>query len=249
MYKIVNNAIINPEVVDPFWDNVVVYMKFDNNFTELAKGKTVTNVTGSGTAPNRTPVTSATQSKFGGYSGFYDKGGNFQAGCYSYFPTNDQDFNMGTGDFTVECWMYLTTDFSGNVCVFSFNSEASAYGQMALVGYAAGTPATYKIAWFDAQTGANTGTRLLNRDTWNHIAITRRSSTIYYCTNGHVETGYTSTVNNNVVSTRPTIRNGYYNERHYGNYMDDLRVTKGVARYYGTSYNVPTKSFPTRTLP
>ena len=73
---------------------------------------------------------------------------------------------------------------------------------------------------------------------WQHVALTRSSNNMYlyvdgvYQTSGVVSAGYTLD------------RIGYNGTHDFEGYIDDVRVTVGVARYTGTgSFTPPTSAF------
>jgi hypothetical protein len=106
--------------------------------------------------------------------------------------------------------------------------------------------------WF-RQTGLNnyTGTTTITANTWHHVALVRTSDTtgsnlrIYL--NGVLEgTGYllTGDVAFSIPTTSAVIGRTYYdnNSQHFMGYLDDVRVTKGIARYTAT-FTPPTAPF------
>ena len=83
---------------DIYFDNVSLLLPFDSNFNDNSKNNF--SVTAYGNAQ-----ISSTQSKFGGASAYFDGNGD-------YLEVSDNNlFNFGNGDFTIEFWIY----FSGNV--------------------------------------------------------------------------------------------------------------------------------------
>jgi hypothetical protein len=86
----------------------------------------------------------------------------------------------------------------------------------------------------------------LSANTWYHIAVTRSGNTFRTFVNGVVEKTYTSSA---AVFSDATIpynigRTAYLSGTFYYNgYIDDLRVTKGYARYT-TTFTPPTVAHP-----
>jgi hypothetical protein len=91
------------------------------------------------------------------------------------------------------------------------------------------------------------GTFALN--TWHHIAVSRSGSSIRAFANG-TQAGSTATntdaFTHNKAGNRP-LRIGELNDGTYlfgvNGYIDDIRITKGVARYTA-SFTPPTEPFP-----
>ena len=98
----------------------------------------------------------------------------------------------------------------------------------------------------ECDTAGNRGATLLSANTWYHIAVTRSGNTFRTFVNGVVEKTYTSsaavfsdaTVPYNIGRTAYQSGTFYYN-----GYMDDLRVTKGYARYTA-NFTPPTSAHP-----
>jgi hypothetical protein len=174
---------------------------------------------------------STTQSKFGGSSLFFDGTGD------SLNIFNNHSGILGTRNFTVEAWIYTTVS-SGTQCVYDTRqTDASA------AGFYFGLYTTNVLLFYTSGTlTINAGTVPAN--TWTHIALVRVGNTFTGYINGtSVGTGtstnnFTSTVvqvgsSNNVTSSSLNYFNGY---------IDDLRVTRGVARYTG-NFTPPTLAF------
>jgi hypothetical protein len=134
-------------------------------------------------------------------------------------------FAFGTGDFTIELWYYPTT-LSSLGALIDFNSVGGANGNYIdiLCNNAVSGRVECSIA----------GTRVVNStsfplviNNWYHIALVRTGTTLKLFINGVQEAGYHS-------STASFQGQGY---------IDDVRITKGVARYT-SNFSVPTEAFP-----
>jgi hypothetical protein len=94
------------------------------------------------------------------------------------------------------------------------------------IAFYASDGTTYQIS------GLGGGT--VNNSTWNHIAVTRSGSAFYMFING-VQTGSTGSWAGAISSTARPLYVGYNtSSAYYNGYIDDLRITKGVARYTST---------------
>jgi hypothetical protein len=158
-------------------------------------------------------------------------------GDYLTMPSN-QLMNFGTGDFTVEAWVYpnsLATDWfiisasgSGGF-FFGFSSSTT-------IGYGwgrAGTAWDYRVA-----STATTGT-------WQHVAVTRSGTSMKLFVNG-TQAGTTQTISTSydIGTTSTTV--GSQGANYYLNgYIDDLRITKGYARYT-SNFTAPTSALITK---
>ncbi|HBI33866.1 MAG TPA: hypothetical protein DDY44_01795 [Candidatus Moranbacteria bacterium] len=150
---------------------------------------------------------SAAQSKFGGKSMYFDGSGD-----YLDLATS-ADFGLGTGDFTVDCWVnfstvtnaiFVNTTSSANGFFFQYYNNAFTFGQNN-VGFVINTPWTPSI------------------NTWYHIAVTRASGT----TKGFINGTQIASVSDNYNYANNILRVG----ESVNGYLDEVRVSKGIARW------------------
>lgn len=153
----------------------------------------------------------------------------------SYFSYNAQTpFAFGTGDFTIEFWIYATS-FGGGPILFDCRPNATngIYPTVYCLS-------TGRIFFFTNSADAITG-NVLNTSTWYHIAVCRTGTSTKMYING-TQAGSTYTDSNNylVGSGRPTVGgNGSSPGSTGAFYMSNLRVTKGVCVYTG-NFTAPT---------
>jgi hypothetical protein len=194
----------------------------------------------------------ATQStaapKFGSKS-LYLNGTTFGAGPYLSVPYSSA-FDLSTGDWTVECWAYATALNASNN-LFAINGDGSSYAQVAVVPQANGS--AYFLTqgaggdWLDTTLSA-AGTFTTN--TWQHVAAVRAGNVFRLYVNGISVVSFTSSsalMNASGLSTigaRLPAGNSTVGSQTWQGYVDEFRVTKGVARYSGSTIAVPTAAFP-----
>jgi hypothetical protein len=162
-------------------------------------------------------------SKFGGASMLFDGTGDRLD-----IPSN-QLFNFGTANFTVEFWIYPSswTTNAWNT-VFAVGQGTNNGGL--LIGKS--DVNTFVIRQYGIASIVSTST-LPTVGVWTHVACVRNSgtSTLYYngvsIASASDSTNYTSTqLIGHIGNSDGTTYSHYYN-----GYIDDLRITKGVARY------------------
>ena len=185
---------------------------------------------------------STAQSKFGGASAYFDGNGD-------YLSTNSSnDFAFGTGDFTVECWIYSsdvsnpaqrgflqTSDTAGGLKTSYTTGITILQGSTVSSGLNGGLVANV------AGTSVGSSTAVITTNTWYHIALVRNSGTSTLYLNGTSVGSGTTT--GNCSGTYLSI-GGYYNTSYlYQGYLDELRITKGVARYT-SNFTPQTSEFP-----
>jgi hypothetical protein len=230
-------------VADPYFSSVSLLLNGDGtngstSFTDLSSSPKVITAYG-------TTQISTTQKKFGTASLLFDGSGDYLS------LSANTAFNFGTGDFTVELWFnsssfaaqrglvstggYYTAGMNGNWNLRITNSSTIAFAQ-----YNGQTEA--QGGW-DFPIPAPVTPLLIN--TWYHLALVKRNNTVSVYINGVASsTTYnnTSSVSDGGVSTVFIGRNGFDSD--WWGYIDDLRITKGIARYTA-NFTPPTAAFPT----
>lgn len=148
---------------------------------------------------------------------------------------------LGTDDFTIEAWVYPTS-FS-TIRVITGNSSAAAETNITLAINANGTVyvASYYTIWI-------TSSSALSLNTWSHVACVRSGSTMTLYING-VSVG-SATHSNNLSGNLIWIvgRDPSAGQRYFSGHIDELCVTKGVARYT-SAFSPPTNEFTSTGVP
>ena len=211
--------------LDPHYDSVVLNMHMNGPSGSAAfldeKGKVVT---AAGNA-----ALSSTQSKFGGVSAYFDGTGD-----YLSVPTSSGSFSFAAGeDFTVEAWVYLTTTPT------SFFAVVETRGNVGFNPWTFGIYNSGGLKLDAVYSGARlTGASIVGINQWVHIAMTRSSSVLRFFINGVVDAN-TATVATAISASGSVLYVGAIIDPDYAmGYIDDLRITKGVARYTNT-FTVP----------
>lgn len=178
-------------------------------------------------------ILSNAQVKFNPYSGYFDGSGD-----YLTLP-HSADWAFGSANFTVDVWVYPTnispsSNFKGICCqrqdistdksfVFSLRDDKLYF--------------SYSITGGATTVNATTVNSLTN-NAWNHIAIERVGNTMYLYING-VKDSNTINCSTNVIfdsSADLTIGCNAGSTEYFKGYMTELRVSKGIARYNGSSF-------------
>jgi hypothetical protein len=155
--------------------------------------------------------------KYGTGSLYFD-GSGYLAGA------STPNTNIDSGDFTFEAWVYLPD--ASVVCPIVAKGFGSAGGYMMWV------QSTLRVRVYNAAGSQFTATSSLSisNNTWTYIAGVRSGNTITLYING-VADGSVSYSGTSTNSSRIEV-GGYNSGTVYLNgYIDDLRITKGYARY------------------
>ena len=181
---------------------------------------------------------STTQAKFGTTSIYFDGTGDDLT--IGQTPL----LNFGTGDFTIECWYYLTSTTNGDQTIMS-NAETGYNATVKLfkLYYAGQSFPFFDFGSGNGSVAASNTSSLINQ--WNHVALVRSGNTFTMYLNGVGGSPATFTGSVNMNSNNKTYI-GYFsfsdpNSRFTG-YVDDLRVTR-YARYVA-NFTPATAAFP-----
>ena len=189
---------------------------------------------------------STTQSKFGGSSMYFDGYGD-----YLELP-DSSTFVTGTDDFTLECWYYPVskTQYYPRIFQVGTASWATNDNWTLLDRHNDTGSSKFSCAFFKLGGSAMllTSTTTVQNNTWYHLAVVRDGSTFRLFVNGVEEDTYTNTGAVTVSSsTKAWVASAAGASNSAGNgYIDDLRFTKGVARYT-SNFTPPTASYSTVT--
>ena len=179
---------------------------------------------------------SSTQIKYGTGAMYFDGTGD-----YLTIPTSQfQNYNFKTEDFTIECWLYQTA-FSGDTLIIgSFTTWASSVNFY--FATRAGSPNILIFRGGDSVPISINGNTGITANVWTHLAVSRASGVTRMFVGGILQTA-THTGSVNISNTTQVIGIGAANNgtEPITGYIDDLRITKGVARYT-TTFTPPTKA-------
>ena len=229
--SILHHAIPN----DPYYNDVVLHLRgYDAQsgqvFKDYSKYNRQINVYGNTSH-------STTQKKYGNSSIYFDGSGD-----YLTVPASS-DFAFGTGGFTFELWFYKTQNSPAQ----SYNRIFQLVGGDIWSGFSLvdGSTSQNEMSFWSSSSGSSfnivngTSLGILDLNQWYHIAIVR---------NGINFNGY---INSNPIYLGTSSASLYYNNtmpvicgqsggRYITGYIEDLRITKGIARPIA----IPTQPFP-----
>jgi Putative phage tail protein len=183
----------------------------------------------------------ASPSKFGNPS--YSGSGSGQLEVTSAAP-----LVMGASDFTWEGWVYLTSLATYQVLIQKSWEGSGSNGIVILVQPIAGQIQAFASSngtTWDILSNLQLGTPTLNA--WHHFALCRHGSNWFGFLDGAVGSGATSSATVIDGGTFLTVGNnsaGAGTLYPISGYLDQVRITKGVARYT-SSFTPPTAPFPT----
>jgi len=154
-------------------------------------------------------------------------------GDWLKLPSNPNQA-LGTGNFTIEAWVYINTAKNYN---FIYETRANDFSSAGLGFF---TDASSRLCLYtDYNFRIQAGTVTIA--VWNHVALVRSGGTFTAYVNGSSVGTYSATPD----LTLDTVRIGidWNSTFSMDGFIDDLRITKGIARYTA-NFTPPTAAFP-----
>lgn len=157
----------------------------------------------------------------------------FQGG-YSYFfngssyltVTNNVGLQFGTGDFTIEAWIYNTSSAAAAKQIFSHWSVSASQAYQLFIR------TNNRVTWqIFNQAAPDVAALDVPVNTWTHVAWSKIGTTAYLFINGVLKdtfTGVTNSANGNATNPWIGTQNG---AQFWNGYISNLRVVKGIGLY------------------
>ena len=178
---------------------------------------------------------STAQSKFGGSSLLLD-------GDSDYLEVTNSELDLDGATCTIEFWVYLLGGIGSHICFYSDYSGASS-------GISIEKLDSNVVKVNLSGDGADiTGTTTMSTGQWYHIAFSGSDGSYKLFLNGTQEG---STATGSITNGHNTKKIGVFwysgggYSRHWNGYLDDFRITKGLARYT-SNFTPPTSAHSTQ---
>jgi hypothetical protein len=223
-----NSAVTSDAITpDPYFSSVVLLLDMEGPdgsgiFIDRSSGNKTATLVGSPTIVN-------TQARQGNTS-FFANGGPY----LEYSGSSDFTF---PGDFTVECWVWGSSpQVTSYPTVFELGYY---YDGLLFRPYHSGGG-----LWINGNPIGDFSTTDLPQQQWNHVAFVRSGSNIVCYING--VSNKTATIGGSINSSSNALRiasSTHTSGQNFKGYIDEFRITKGVARYTGT-FTPPSEPFP-----
>jgi hypothetical protein len=173
----------------------------------------------------------------------YGTGSMYFNGTTAYLlAPNSPNFNFGTGDFTIESWVYFNGGLSSAQFIATTNYNATTgaggwaftyRGDISSLELSVNSNVTYTKAWAPSVS------------VWYHVAVSRSGSNLRFFING-TQIGTTSTSSDNIAGATTLVVGSNLGGAPYfflNGYLDEFRMTYGFARYTA-NFTAPTSQFP-----
>jgi len=175
------------------------------------------------------------QSKFGGASGLFDGTGDYLS------LADSDDWNFGSGDFTIDSWVrYNTLPFAIDSVFCSQTTDLNNFFRFILNGDSTNNFVYQFVNASTVYTNAVTWNPTTN--TWYHMALVRSGNNLYFFVNG-VQAGSTVTQVEFPANYTGALRiSEFYGGGYTNGRMDELRISKGIARWT-SDFTPPTSEY------
>jgi len=179
--------------------------------------------------PQGNPELDTSQKKFGSSSMYFTEAQSEYLICQLH---NDWDF--GTGDFTIDCWV---------------NYDSTSYGLLGMRTDAAGSYAFRRnasnyLVWRASGSDIITSSGTISNSDWTHVAVVRNSGETALFIDGVRNSAWTTDTTDYAASNLLGIGAGYSTSHYMDGNIDEFRISKGVARWTD-NFSVPTEAYST----
>ncbi|MBI5306156.1 LamG domain-containing protein [Candidatus Wolfebacteria bacterium] len=198
------------------YTKLLLHMNGTNGSTTFTDSETTPKTV---TAVGNAQISTA-QSKFGGASGLFNGNGD-------YLRVSSTDFDLGTGDFTIDVWMRANTwPAAGCATPFQIGNYFNNWIQPEIC-YTGTLLRTYTTTL--QYNYYPSGGFLTN--TWYHYAIVRSGTTMKQYINGLEISSGTNT--ESILNGTQGLWIGAYSGplQFFNGYIDEFRISKGIARW------------------
>ena len=210
-------AITNTSLLENFTNAGIPDLAMMNNLQTVGNAQVSTSVKKYGTG----------SLKFGG------------SGDYMDLPSIPQ-YAFGSGDFTIEGWIYWDSSKATDQIFIDFRPTTTNGAYPTLFLNSSGQINFY------ASNGVRITSSAITTNTWTNFALVKNSGTTKLYVNG-TQSGSSYTDSNSYLQSRLRLGDSGFNigdGAGYKGYLDDIRITNGLARYT-TTFTPPTAALPT----
>jgi hypothetical protein len=166
-------------------------------------------------------------------------------GSTDYLSVNATTYptiKLGSGDFTLECWVYITTHRNYNT-IFDCRAVTTNATGLVLAVNSSGQLYVYNNGYVLDSTSGSAATAI-TANAWHHIALVRSgaaSGNLALYVDGARVAVSSAASSTNLSDAACTIGFGSSDNAYYFlGYISNFRMIVGTAQYSGTTYTVPT---------
>jgi hypothetical protein len=208
--------------------NTLLLTSQSNRFIDNSSTGRSISLSGTPKVSTNTPFTQSKTANVG--SGYFD-----QTDDHVEVATASSDFNLGTGQFTFEAWVYTqSTDQQTIMIAYVGTTDFNIYLHYDAVSVYTSTEI------INGDDGAVES--FIQKNAWNHVVVQRDSSNYLTLYVNGVRKYYTVVATDFGATSKIRIGEHENNGNGFKGYIADVRFVKGSAVYSGATITVPTSS-------
>jgi hypothetical protein len=174
-------------------------------------------------------VSTGTGVQWGTVSPGYNYSTRFDGSSQYLTTPQNAAFAFGTGDFTIEAWIYTTS--SATQRIISINNTT----EFLLIN----TGSNVYLDFYDGTADSSTGSNYVPQNQWVHVAVARSGTSLKFFINGVLSGSTTNSINLLSASVVYIGRFSGSAINYFSGFISNLRVVKGTA-VYTTAFTPPT---------
>ena len=247
LYKMDKNSAGAP---DGTWDSIGGGSSWDS-YTKLMlhcdgvdASTTFTDEIGKTVTANGNAQIDTAQSKFGGASGLFDGIGDYLS------LADSDDWNFGSGNFTIDTWVRFNTQIAGANNDFVGQRDAGTNQRGWNVSF---YPDADQLRFRYSTDGISDTLLSVTWDAlsavWYHIAVVRSGNNLYFFVDG-TQVGATQDLTGvTIFNSTASLFIGRFGDStdYFDGWLDELRISKGIARWTA-NFTPPTVAYSASTL-
>lgn len=203
---------------DTYWNSVRLLLNSDTATTNGAQNNTFLD-----SSTNNLTITRNGNTTQGSFSPFGSNWSNYFDGTGDYLSTPyNTATQFGTGDFTVEAWVYMTAALSLNDAIASVANDWQITWSTS--GFCLMPDGSNRLCNTNNYTTMSTGV-------WYHVAFTRQSGTLRSFLNGNLAASVANSTNFSDVTNGIRIGVNRGTTNYFTGYISNFRAIKGTALY------------------
>lgn len=221
-------------MADPYWSSVKLLLGFEGADASTTVTDESSAAHGTASVFGNAQIDTA-QFQFGTSSALFDGSGD------GFTFANNADYNFGTGAFTVECWIRTTTVGGTRFILGKWGNAVLGW-----ILYQSGSALSFNVSTTGTDNIVQLSGGTLTTNTWTAVCVDYDGSKYRLYKDGAM-VGSSTTARNIFAASVPLAvgMNSENSSFYFSGWIDEVRITKGVARYASDSgYTVATVAFP-----
>ena len=240
------------DICDVYFDQTVLLLHFDGTQgqTTYTDSSGYANPVSTYVIGTNTAIIDTTTFEFGGGSLYNPNPGSNDSSFVQVLIGSGGPLDITDGDFTLEFWSNQIA-YGGDPFMSITCGTGDPVTAVMLAAYTSGGPSYTFEVWNGL---GYSGVSIAVGSPWHAFAIVRHGTSMLFYLDGSLQTtltglgAWSSLGGGQICIGGGYFTNNYLAQSMFG-YLDEIRLTKGVARYTGSSYTVQSAEWPAAQCP